>query len=74
VFVLRRREPGAERPFRAPGYPFTTALALVVSLAFLVGVVAGDTRNSVGALLVLAASYPVYRLGQRLRWSKPSRP
>ena len=71
VFVLRRREPGAERPFRVPGYPFTTALALVVSLAFLVGVVAGDTRNSVGALLVLAASYPVYRLGQRLRWSKP---
>jgi APA family basic amino acid/polyamine antiporter len=62
VFVLRRREPGAARPHRAWGYPVTTALALVVSVLFLAGAVAGDTRNSLRALLVLAASYPVYRL------------
>ena len=28
VFVLRRREPELERPYRAWGYPWTTALAL----------------------------------------------
>jgi APA family basic amino acid/polyamine antiporter len=65
VFVLRRREPQAPRPYRAWGFPFTTALALVVSVAFLVGAVAGDTRNSLHALLVLGASYPVYRLCRR---------
>jgi APA family basic amino acid/polyamine antiporter len=71
IFVLRRREPAAARPYRAWGYPWTTGLVLVLSLAFLAGAVAGDTRNSLLALLVLAASLPVYRLGQRFGWSRP---
>ncbi|HKR00257.1 MAG TPA: APC family permease [Pyrinomonadaceae bacterium] len=65
VFVLRRREPKAERPYRTWGYPWTTALALLGSLLFLAGAIASDTRNSLYALLLLAASYPVFRL---LRW------
>jgi APA family basic amino acid/polyamine antiporter len=62
VFVLRRREPEKERPYKAWGYPWTTALALVGSILFLVGAVASDTRNSVYALILLAASYPVFRI------------
>jgi basic amino acid/polyamine antiporter, APA family len=61
VFVLRRREPERPRPYRAWGYPWTTAAALIVSVAFLAAAIAGDTRNSVYALLLLAVSYPVYR-------------
>ena len=60
VFVLRWREPGKERPYRAWGYPWTTVLALIGSVAFLAGAVASDTRNSIYALLLLAVSYPVY--------------
>ncbi|MCI0354465.1 MAG: APC family permease [Acidobacteria bacterium] len=66
TFVLRRREPDAPRPYRAWGYPWTTALAVLGSIAFLVGAVAGDTRNSVYALLVLAGSYPLYSFSRRL--------
>ena len=62
LIVLRRREPDRPRPYRAWGYPWTTALALLGSVAFLIGAIAGDTRNSVYALLLLAASYPVFRL------------
>jgi len=62
VFVLRRREPEKERPYRAWGYPWTTALALIGSLVFLIGAIASDTRNSVYALLLLAVSYPLFRL------------
>jgi APA family basic amino acid/polyamine antiporter len=62
VFVLRRREPDTPRPYRAWGYPYTTGLAIVGSVLFLAGAVAADRRNSAYALLVLAASYPVYRL------------
>jgi APA family basic amino acid/polyamine antiporter len=70
IFVLRRREPEAARPYRAWGYPWTTALALVGSLAFLGGAVASDTRNSLWSLVLLAASYPAYRL---LGWlARPS--
>ncbi len=66
VFVLRRREPDKERPYRAWGYPWTTALALIGSVGFLVGAVASDTRNSIYALLLLAASYPVFRVTKLL--------
>ncbi|MGH9930373.1 MAG: APC family permease [Pyrinomonadaceae bacterium] len=62
VFVLRRREPEKERPYRAWGYPWTTALALIGSVLFLLGAIASDTRNSVYALLLLAVSYPLFRL------------
>ena len=66
VFVLRRREPRAERPYRAWGYPLTTAFALAVSVAFLAGAVASDTENSLYALALLALSLPVYLLCRRL--------
>ena len=62
LFVLRRREPEKPRPYRAWGYPWTTGLALVGSVLFLAGAVASDTQNSVYALGLLAASYPVFRL------------
>jgi APA family basic amino acid/polyamine antiporter len=71
VFVLRRREPETPRPYRAFGYPWTTALALLGSLAFLAGAVAGDTRTSVYALAVLAASVPAYLLVARLMGPDP---
>ena len=67
VFVLRRREPETERPYRAWGYPFTTALALAVSIAFLVGAVWSDTENSLYALGLLAVSLPVYLVVRLVR-------
>ena len=66
VFVLRRREPETPRPFRAWGYPLTTALALAGSVAFLVGAVWSDTENSLYALLLLAASLPLFLIFRRL--------
>jgi APA family basic amino acid/polyamine antiporter len=62
VFVLRRREPEKERPYRAWGYPWTTGLALAGSVLFLVGAIAADMRNSIYALVLLAVSYPLFRL------------
>jgi amino acid transporter len=67
VFVLRFREPKRERPYRAWGYPWTTALALLGSVLFLAGAIASDTRNSIYAMLLLAVSYPLFRLMKRVR-------
>jgi len=62
VFVLRRREPDKDRPYRAWGHPWTTGLALVGSVLFLVGAIAADMQNSLYALALLAVSYPLFRL------------
>lgn len=79
VFVLRRREPDKDRPYRAWGYPWTTALALIGSVAFLVGAVvsdlkdtSGNTKASIYAVLLLAASYPVFRVVKFLSQSQNS--
>ena len=65
VFVLRRREPQASRPYRAIGHPWTTGVVLAGSIAFLVSAVAADRENSLWALALLAISYPAFRLTRR---------
>ena len=66
VFVLRRREPDRARPYRAWGYPWTTGLSLIGAIAFLAGAIKSDTKNSLYALALLAASYPTFHLLKRL--------
>ena len=79
LFVLRRREPGAARPYRAWGYPYTTGLVLLGSLAFLAGGVVADLKDtsasrhySIYALILLILSYPAYRLLRRAGYEKES--
>ena len=67
VFVLRRREPLAARPYRARGHPWTTALVLAGSIAFLISAVAGDTKNSLWALAIVAVSWPAFAFLRRVR-------
>jgi APA family basic amino acid/polyamine antiporter len=62
LFILRSREPEMPRPYRAWGYPWTTALALLGSVAFLIEAVREDRENSLWTLAALALSYPVYRI------------
>lgn len=62
VIVLRFREPDLPRPYRVWGYPWTTLVVLAGSIAFLVGAVVSDKRNSLVALAILAASIPIYLL------------
>ncbi len=60
LIVLRRREPDLPRPYRVWGYPWTTLIVLLGAITFLVGAVISDKKHSLWALLILAASYPLY--------------
>jgi APA family basic amino acid/polyamine antiporter len=62
LLVLRKKEPDAPRPYRAKGHPWTTGGVFVLSVAFLIGAVAADTRNSIYSLILLALSWPLYLL------------
>ncbi|MEO8562510.1 MAG: APC family permease [bacterium] len=62
VFVLRRREPNAPRPYRSWGHPWTTALVLIGSLVFLVATVAAEPRGGLVVAGLLVLSYPAYRM------------
>jgi APA family basic amino acid/polyamine antiporter len=62
LFVLRKKEPNMARPYKAWGYPYTTAIALAGSILFLIGSIATDRQNAPLALIALLASYPIYRV------------
>lgn len=65
VFLLRRRQPEASRPYRAIGHPWSTGFVLLGSLAFLGSAMVADRRNSLFAVGILVASYPIYRFTRR---------
>ena len=60
LFVYRKREPNAARPYRVPGYPFTPLLFIVAALA-LVGntIVTQPVRAAIGLGIVFLGA-PAY--------------
>jgi APA family basic amino acid/polyamine antiporter len=62
LFVLRVREPELPRPFKVWGYPWSNLAVLLASAAFLVASVVGDLKNALIALILIALSYPIYRV------------
>jgi basic amino acid/polyamine antiporter, APA family len=54
LFVLRRREPELQRPYRAWGYPWSVWVVVVGGVIFLVAMLFGDSFNGLAALGLLA--------------------
>ena len=71
LFVLRRREPDAERPFRALGYPFAPLVFVTASAAMVVNAVWRSPGTSLTGVAIIAAGIPVYWGFQR--WSATQR-
>ncbi|HVT57624.1 MAG TPA: amino acid permease [Thermoanaerobaculia bacterium] len=66
LFVLRRRRPDAERPYRAFGYPVVPALYILAATAILVVLLLYKTQTTWPGLLIVLTGIPVYAL-----WRKP---
>ncbi len=74
IFALRRRDAGMSRPYRALGFPVTTAIVLVGSVLFLLGAVVEDPRSGIVSAVAMAACGPVYLwVARRRRVSTTSR-
>jgi amino acid transporter len=60
VFVLRRRLPGALRPYRTLGYPVVPAVFLLAATAMVVNALVTDALNTGVTFLIIGAGVPVY--------------
>ena len=60
VFILRKKEPNADRPYKAFGYPFVPALYIVVTSAICMTLLIYDTFNTGLGLSIVALGIPVY--------------
>jgi basic amino acid/polyamine antiporter, APA family len=60
VFVLRHTEPATPRPYRAFGYPYTTAVVLLGCVLLGIAAIMEDPHTAGVAGLLLIACAPVY--------------
>jgi APA family basic amino acid/polyamine antiporter len=65
LFVLRRKQPQAERPYRAMGYPIVPALYIVAATAIMVVLLLYRTNTSWPGLLIVLTGVPIYFLWKR---------
>jgi APA family basic amino acid/polyamine antiporter len=67
LFVLRSKEPNAERPYKAFGYPVLPALYILIAIAICVNLLFMDTYNSIAGLIIVAVGVPVYLVQKLVR-------
>ncbi|MCB1179281.1 MAG: amino acid permease, partial [Leptospiraceae bacterium] len=61
VFVLRKKEPGLHRPFKAPLYPIFPAIALILSTFCLISVVVNNPTLSAVFFGVLLINFIIFK-------------
>jgi basic amino acid/polyamine antiporter, APA family len=65
IFVLRRKRPDAERPYKAFGYPIVPALYIVGAAVILFVLFIYQTATTWPGLLIVLAGVPVYFLWRK---------
>jgi APA family basic amino acid/polyamine antiporter len=60
VFIFRRKEPDAPRPFKTWGYPVVPALFVAASAVLLYYTFTADLRNSAAGVLLILTGVPVF--------------
>lgn len=73
LFVLRYREPDAERPYRAWGYPYMPGLYILFALAFCINLLWSKPVYSGMGLIIVALGGLVYALMPRGSMGGPER-
>jgi APA family basic amino acid/polyamine antiporter len=65
VFILRKKMPNADRPYKAFGYPFLPALYILMGLSFCVLLILYKPQFTWPGLIVVLLGVPIYYLAVR---------
>jgi APA family basic amino acid/polyamine antiporter len=65
IFILRRKQPNLERPYKAFGYPVLPALYILMGTAFCVLLLIFKTKYAAWGLAITLAGIPLYYLAAR---------
>lgn len=65
IFVLRKKEPDTERPYKAFGYPVIPALYILITTAICIDLLIYDTLNTGLGLLIVLLGIPFYYITQK---------
>lgn len=67
IFVLRKKMPNAERPYKAFGYPIIPAIYIILTSLICIDLFVFKTFNTGMGLLIIALGIPVYYLFKKNR-------
>jgi APA family basic amino acid/polyamine antiporter len=67
IFILRRKKPEMERPYKAFGYPVLPVIYIILALAFCVGLVSASPEYSLWGLAIVLAGVPIYFIALSVR-------
>jgi basic amino acid/polyamine antiporter, APA family len=65
IFVLRRKRPDAERPYRAWGYPFVPVLYIFMASLIMLILILYQTQDTWPGLVIVLIGVPVYMIWSR---------
>jgi basic amino acid/polyamine antiporter, APA family len=68
VFVLRRTQPHAERPFRVPGYPWPPILFCAAAAGLILSTLIQRPGGALTGIALVACGIPVYFVWHKLRF------
>ena len=70
LFVLRKKRPDAERPYKAWGYPWLPALYVITASSIIAVLVLYKTQTTWPGLVIVMTGFPVYFLWRRVNAGK----
>ena len=65
LLKLRSKEPDLPRPFHSRWYPWTTIIAIIVSVALLAGFIFSDPKGFLIIVVIIVISYPLFLILKR---------
>ncbi len=67
IFILRKKKPNVERPYKAFGYPIVPALYILMATAFCINILYMRPEYSFPGLVIVLLGIPIYFFWRRKR-------
>jgi APA family basic amino acid/polyamine antiporter len=60
IFILRKKQPAVERPYKAFGYPILPAIYVLLAIVFCIALIIQKPTYAIWGLGIVLAGIPLY--------------
>lgn len=74
IFILRKKQPGADRPYKAFGYPIIPALYVLAAAAIATDLLVLKPKFTGRGVVIVLIGIPVYLLWKKIAGTRSAKP
>jgi APA family basic amino acid/polyamine antiporter len=67
IFILRKKMPDAERPYKAFGYPIMQIIYIILASLFCINLIYAKPVFGIGSLSIVVLGIPVYYIWKAMK-------